>query len=80
MKKQKGRKFSFELKAKVSLEATKKQLTLVQLSKKFEINTAVISRWKLEILANTSYVFKDKKESKEDGDNVDIEKLYTQIG
>lgn len=80
MKKQTRRKFSSEFKAKVALEATKEQMTLVELSKKFDINPVVISRWKAEFLANISSVFNDKLESKEDGDNVDIEKLYAQIG
>jgi transposase-like protein len=80
MKKQTRRKFSSEFKAKVALEATKEQMTLVELSKKFDINPVVISRWKAEFLANISSVFNEKQESKEDGDNVDIEKLYAQIG
>lgn len=80
MKKQTRRKFSSEFKAKVALEATKEQMTLVELSKKFDINPVVISRWKAEFLANISSVFNDKQESKEDDENVDIEKLYAQIG
>ena len=80
MKKQTRRKFSSEFKAKVALEATKEQMTLVELSKKFDINPVVISRWKAEFLANLSSVFNEKQESKEDSDNVDIEKLYAQIG
>ena len=80
MKKQTRRKFSSEFKAKVALEATKEQMTLVELSKKFDINPVVISRWKAEFLANISSVFNEKQESKEDSDNVDIEKLYAQIG
>lgn len=80
MKKQTRRKFSSEFKAKVALEATKEQMTLVELSKKFEINPVVISRWKAEFLANISSVFNDKQESKEEDENVDIEKLYAQIG
>lgn len=80
MKKQTRRKFSSEFKAKVALEATMEQMTLVELSKKFDINPVVISRWKAEFLANISSVFNEKQESKEDSDNVDIEKLYAQIG
>jgi transposase-like protein len=68
MKKQTRRKFSSEFKAKVALEATKEQMTLVELSKKFDINPVVISRWKAEFLANISSVFNEKQESKEDGE------------
>jgi transposase-like protein len=45
MTKQTGRKFSSEFKAKVSLEAAKDQLTLAQLSQKFEVTSVTISKW-----------------------------------
>jgi transposase len=80
MKKQTRRKFSPEFKAKVALEAAKEQMTLSELAKKFEVNPVVISRWKAEFLANIAATFNNKPEQKEDGENVDVEKLYAQIG
>lgn len=80
MKKQTRRKFSPEFKAKVALEAAKEQLTLSELAKKFEVNPVIISRWKAEFLANIAAAFNNKPEQKEDGEKVDIEKLYAQIG
>ena len=78
MTKQTWRKFSPEFKAKVALEAEKNQLTLAELSKKFEVSPIVISRWKSEFLANIAAAFQTRPEP--DGEKVDIEKLYAQIG
>jgi transposase-like protein len=78
MTKQTRRKFSPEFKAKVALEAAKDQLTLAELSKKFEVNPVVISRWKSEFLANIAAAFQTRSEP--EGEKVDIEKLYAQIG
>ncbi len=79
MTKQSRRKFSASFKAKVAMEAIKNEKTLVELSKQFEVNAVVISRWKAELLENISSVFeKSSTVSKEE--EVDVEKLYAQIG
>jgi transposase-like protein len=57
MTKQTRRKFTPEFKAKVALEAAKDQLTMAQLSQKFELNAVTISKWKSEFLANLSTTF-----------------------
>lgn len=67
MNNQKRRKFTPEFKAKVALEALKEQST-------------VISRWKSEFAANMSAVFKKSNSNEAPEENVDIEKLYAQIG
>ena len=79
MTKQSRRKFSASFKAKVAMEAIKNEKTLAELSKKFEVNAVVISRWKAELLENISSVF-EKKSNIEKEEEVDIEKLYAQIG
>lgn len=78
MTKQTRRKFSPEFKAKVALEAAKDQLTLAELSKKFEVSPIMSSRWKSEFLANISAAFQSRHEP--EGEKVDIERLYAQIG
>jgi transposase len=79
MTRQSRRKFSASFKAKVAMEAIKNEKTLAELSKQFEVNAVVISRWKAELLENISSVFeKSSNASKEE--EVDIEKLYAQIG
>lgn len=79
MSKQSRRKFSASFKAKVALEAIKNEKTLAELSKQYEVNAIVISRWKSELLENMSTIFdKSSKASREE--EVDVEKLYAQIG
>ena len=76
----KRRKFTPEFKAQVSLEAAKEQLTLAELSKKFEVSPVMISRWKSEFLANISAAFSTNQESVNQSEKVDVDKLYAQIG
>jgi len=80
MTKHTRRKFTPEFKAQVSLEAAKEQLTLAELSKKFEVSPVMISRWKSEFLANMSAAFSGNQESENQSEKVDVEKLYAQIG
>ncbi|MGA1772405.1 MAG: transposase [Flavobacteriaceae bacterium] len=80
MTKQTRRKFTPEFKAKVALEAAKDQLTLAQLSQKFEVNAVTISKWKSEFLANISATFSNAKEASDSQPEVPVEKLYAQIG
>ncbi len=78
MKRATRRKFSADFKAKVALEAAKNQLTLAELSVKFEVNPVMIAGWKAEFLENMSAVF-DKKTASEEA-SVDVQELYAQIG
>ena len=80
MTKQTRRKFSPEFKAKVALEAAKEQLTLAQLSQKFEVNAVTISKLKSEFLSNLSAAFSNAKKSSTGESEVPAEKLYAQIG
>ena len=80
MTKQSRRKFTPEFKARVAFEAAKDQLTLAELSKKHEVSSVVISRWKSEFLSNLTVVFERTTSEEEDSEKVDIEKLYSQIG
>ena len=79
MTKQTRRKFTAEFKAKVALEAIREQFTLAELAKKFEVSPIMISRWKREFLSNASAAFNQSNKS-EEAENIDIEKLYAQIG
>ena len=76
MTKQTRRKFTPEFKAKVALEAAKEQLTLAQLSQKFEVNAVTISKWKSEFLANLSATFSNVKETENSEPEVPVEKLF----
>ena len=74
MTKQTRRKFTPEFKAKVALEAAKDQLTLAQLSQKFEVNAVTISKWKSEFLANLSATFSNVKETENSEPEVPVER------
>ena len=78
MKKQTRRKFSPAFKAKVALEAVKNQQTLAELSRKFEVNAVMISKWKAEFLENMSAAF--EKTGVTESESIDTKELYAQIG
>lgn len=64
MTKQTRRKFTPEFKAKAALEAAKDQLTLAQLSQKFEVNAVTISKWKSEFWRTYPLLFPILKKRK----------------
>ncbi|HET8686761.1 MAG TPA: transposase [Methanosarcina sp.] len=72
------RKFTAAFKAKVAIEAIKERQSLAELSKHFELHPNIITKWKKEFLENSSHVF--DQQSKEEGKDIDIEKLYAKIG
>ncbi len=80
MTKQTRSRFTPEFKAKVGSEAAKAQLTLSQLSQKFEVNSVTISKWKSEFLANLAATFSNVKETENSEPEMPVEKLYAQIG
>jgi len=74
------RKHSPEFKAKVALEALKNQMTLSELSQKYELNPNVIQKWKTEFLTNAHSVFEKKNECKSSDDSKLVDRLYRKIG
>ncbi|MBK6572201.1 MAG: transposase [Saprospiraceae bacterium] len=78
--KQTRRKFTSGFKAQVALEAIKNKKTLAELSKQFDVNAVLISKWKTECLENLGSVFEKEKSTTDNSENVEIEKLYAQIG
>ena len=61
------------------LEALKERETIEVLAKKYELQPSQISLWKSEALSNFEQVF-GKTDKKAAIPEVDIEKLYAQIG
>jgi transposase-like protein len=72
------RKFSAAFKTKVVIEALKEQMTIQELSSKFEIHPNQISTWKSDFLANAATVFEGTKSKS--NEEVDTDKLYKIIG
>ncbi len=48
-----------------------------KLAKRFEVHPVMISKWKQEFIEHGAEVFEKKKE---DGNEVDVDKLYNKIG
>jgi len=76
---QKRRNFKSGFKAKVVLEALKERETIESLAKKYELSPNQISTWKSQALLSFENVFSKEKTS-DTKSEVDIEKLYSQIG
>ena len=76
--KKKRRKFTSVFKARVAIEALKERETLAELSKRFEVHSNMISKWKQEFLEKSAEVF--EKKGKEQDQEKDLEDLYTKIG
>lgn len=72
------RKFTSEFKAKVALSAIKEQETLAELSRRFEVHSNQILKWKKEFLSNVGAAFERKNEF-EDLER-ERDKLYNKIG
>ena len=80
MSKQTRSKFTSAFKAKVALEAIKDQETLAELGKKFDVSPIFLSKWKSELLDKQPGIFDRPGSSSDEGETVDAEKLYAQIG
>jgi transposase len=74
------RKFTSAFKAQVALEAIKNKKTMAELSQLFDVNPVMISKWKAECLENLGSVFEKEKSTSDNTENVEMEKLYAQIG
>lgn len=79
MEKRTRRKFSSEYKTKVVIEALKERQSLEELAKKYELHPNQIGIWKKEFLSKAANVF-DGNSAHAEGDSVEKEKLYAQIG
>ena len=73
------RKFTNAFKAKVAIEALKERHSLSDLAEKFEIHPTQIAKWKRDFLENAPAAFAVTGK-KEEGDIVDIDRLYSKIG
>jgi len=73
------KKYTPEFKARVAIEALKEQSTLAELSRKYEVSQAMISRWKGELLQNAGTVFGSKGIG-DAAQEAEKQRLYEKIG
>lgn len=74
------KRYSSEFKAKVSLEAVRGEMTLLELSQKYEVHPNMISNWKSQFLKEVPKIFRDKRRKENKRKEVHIDDLYKQIG
>lgn len=74
------KQFGAKLKAKVALEAIKGEKTFAQLSSEYGVHANRISCWKKELQGRVSEIFSGKKDSRYNGQQELIDKLYRNIG
>ena len=72
--------YSSAFKAKVALEAIKKEKTISQLSSEYGVHANQINQWRKRLLEELPEIF-SKKRQKEEKDTEDLQdELYRQIG
>ncbi len=72
--------YSSAFKAKVSLEAIKKEKTMSQLSSEYGVHSNQINQWRKHLLEELPEIFSKKRQKKE-RDTEDLQdELYRQIG
>ena len=76
--KAKRRKFSSTFKAKVAIEAQKERDTLAEISKKYEVGSSMISKWKQEFVDRSQEIFETSAPDLENEEKLD--QLYAKIG
>ncbi len=74
------RKFSGEFKGKIALAAVKGDLTMSEICSQYEVQPAMVNRWRKELIENVGDFFKDKRliDNKKEEETKD--ELYKQIG
>ena len=74
------KRYSSEFKANVALEAVKGELTLSELSQKYEVHPNMIANWKSRFLKEVPRIFSDKRLKDNKSKEVQVDDLYKQIG
>jgi len=76
----KRRNFSPEFKTKVALEALREELTMTELSKKYEVHPNMISKWKKQAIDNMQGIFSGKQDMFDNNHEDEIKNLHAKIG
>ncbi|WP_394698979.1 IS3 family transposase [uncultured Cohaesibacter sp.] len=76
----KRKRYSADFKAKVALEAIREELTLSELSKKYDVHPNMISTWKRAAIENMATAFSKGKETESQASAEEIVKLHAKIG
>jgi transposase len=69
-----------EFKAKVALQAIRKEMTLAELSKEYGVHPTQIGTWKRAAIENMATAFTHRGAAPEQVSAADIDKLHSKIG
>ena len=72
--------YSNEFKFKVSLEMVRGDLTIAEIISKYQVPRSVALKWKQQLLAKGSEIFKSGQESSQSQNEKELEKLHATIG
>lgn len=76
----KRKTFTTAEKAKIALEAIKGELTITQISSRYEVHPTQIKAWKKQALLYLPDAFSDKATRQKENHEHEIDGLYRQIG
>lgn len=76
----KRRQLGPEYKARVALAAIKGEMTMSEISSKFEVHSSQIARWRKQVLEGLREIFSQGKVSSDRVDSKLTDDLYKQIG
>ena len=76
----KRRQFSAEFKAKVALEANRRELTLAEIAKKYEVHPNMINGWKRQLTQDAASLFVRGKTDQGKASETQIKELHAKIG
>ena len=76
----KRRRFTAEFKAKVALEALRGELTLAEISKKYDVHPNMISGWKKQVTQDAAQLFARGASNAQQTSDEQIKELHAKIG
>ncbi len=74
------KRFSAQFKSKVALSALKNEMTIAELSSKYEVHRVQITNWRKEVIEQISSVFQGKQSRHDKDQEKLVDELYRQIG
>jgi len=76
----KRRRFTAEFKAKVALDALRGELTLAEISKKYDVHPNMISAWKKQVTQEAAQLFARGASKTREASDEQIKELHAKIG